>query len=169
MSVSPALWSKLNGETAATPISALLLPGQREPVSLRALLDRGVLTAPITPTPALLYGGSARTVAKRADDLRTDDASEFSRRDQVAWIYTLWRKKDKNGKGVVSAKVYDVRNRSVVDVAPKKISLPEGPPLRVAFEVPLANFSPRHFSGGCVMERPTGVADVLHRNRLRFS
>lgn len=145
MSLSPGLWSKLSGEAAATPISALPALGRLEPVSLQALLDRGVLTAPITPVPSFLYGGSARSIAKRAGDLSTTDASEFSHRDQVAWIYTLWKKKEKNGKGVVSAKVYDVRNHLLVDVTPKKVSLPEDPPLRVAFDVPLDKFSPGEF------------------------
>jgi hypothetical protein len=145
MSVSPGLWSKLNGETAATPITVLPPPNRLEPASFQSLLDRGVLTTPLTPTPSLLYGGSARSVAKRSNDLSTTDASEFSHRDQFAWIYTLWQKKDKNVKGLVSAKVYDSRNRLVVDVTPKRVSLPEAPPLRVAFDVPLDKFSPGVF------------------------
>jgi hypothetical protein len=145
MSVSPGLWSKLNGETAATPITVLPAPNRFQPASFQSLLDRGVLTTPLKPTSSLLYGGSARSVAKRSNDLSTTDASEFSHRDQFAWIYTLWQKKDKIGKGVVSAKVYDSRNRLLVDVTPKRVSLPEGPPLRVAFDVPLEKFSPGVF------------------------
>jgi hypothetical protein len=145
MSVSPGLWSKLNAETAATPINVLPPPNRFQPASFQSLLDRGVLTIPLTPTPSLLYGGSARSVGKRSNDLSTTDASEFSHRDQFAWIYTLWQKKDKNAKGVVSAKVYDSRNRLVVDVTPKRVSLPGGPPLRVAFDVPLDKFSPGVF------------------------
>jgi hypothetical protein len=135
----------LNGETAATPITVLPASNRLEPASFQALLNRGDLTAPLKPTPSLLYGGSARSVAKRPDDLSTADATEFSHRDQFAWIYTLWEKKDKNGKGAVSAKVYDSHNRVVVDVTPKRVSLPEGPPLRVAFDVPLDKFSPGVF------------------------
>jgi hypothetical protein len=98
------------------------------------------LTQPLTPTPSLLYGGSARNVPKFPNDT-TNDTSEFSRRDPVAWIYTMWQKKDKAGKGVASAKVYDYRNRLLVDVPPKKIQLPDGlPALRVAFKFGLESF-----------------------------
>lgn len=74
--------------------------------------------------------------------MSTSDTSEFSRKDKAAWIYTLWQKKEKNAKGLVSAKVYDFRNHLLVDVAPKKISAPDGPPARVAFDFALAGFTP---------------------------
>ena len=140
MAVSSGLWSRLSGEVAATPITALPATDQSTPVSLSDLLAHGVLTPPLTPSPSLEYGGSARSVSKTANDASTNDASDFSRRDRVAWIYTLWKKKDKNGKGVTSAKVYDSRNRLVVDVAPKKISLSEDIPLRVAFDLRIETF-----------------------------
>ena len=140
MSVSPALWSRLTADVAATPITALAVSNPSAPTTLGALLAQGVLTPPLTPTPSLVYGGSARNVSKSANDARTSDTSDFSHRDRVAWIYTLWQKKDKNGKGVTSAKVYDSRNRLVVDVAPKKISLPESAPLRVAFDFGIEMF-----------------------------
>jgi hypothetical protein len=73
--------------------------------------------------------------------MTTRDSSEFSHRDLVIWVYTLWQKKDKIGKGLVSGKVYDSQNRLLVDVAPKKISCDEKVPMRVAFDFPTANFA----------------------------
>jgi S1-C subfamily serine protease len=140
ISVSPSLWSRLNMDVAATPIAALPSPDQATAVTLGDLLAQGVLTPPLTPTPSVVYGGSARSVSKAANDTSTNDTSEFSRRDRVAWIYTLWQKKDKNGKGVTSAKVYDYRNRLLVEIAPKKISLPDGAPTRVAFDFSIETF-----------------------------
>jgi hypothetical protein len=94
------------------------------------------------PALSVVYGGTARSVSKTANDASTSDTSEFSRRDRVAWVYTLWQKKDKNGKGLTSAKVYDYRNRLIIDVAPKKISLSEESSLRVAFNLGIEGFPP---------------------------
>jgi S1-C subfamily serine protease len=140
MSVSPSLWSRLSGEVAATPITALPDAVPSAPRTLSDLLAEGALTQPLTPTPFLVYGGSARSVSKTPNDTSTNDASEFSRRDHLVWIYTLWRKKDKANKGITSARIYDYRNRLIVDVAPKRISIPDGPPLRVAFSFGIDSF-----------------------------
>jgi hypothetical protein len=67
----------------------------------------------------------------------TTDASELSHTDHVAWIYTLWQKKGNESKGIVAAKVYDYRNQLLVDVVPKKVSLVESTPVRIAFDFPL--------------------------------
>jgi hypothetical protein len=139
MSVSPSLWSRVV-DVAATPIGWLPDSDQAAAVTLGDLLAQGVLTPPLTPTPSIIYGGSARSVSKTPNDTSTNDTSEFSRRDRVAWIYTLWQKKDKIGKGVSSAKVYDYRNRLVVDIPPKKISLPDSPPTRIAFDFKIETF-----------------------------
>jgi hypothetical protein len=140
MSVSPALWSRLNADSAAVPIGAVPKLSGAEPTNFQALLDKGILTPPLTPTPSLVYGGSARAISKNANDMTTKDTSEFSHRDQIIWIYTLWQKKDKTGKGIVSGKVYDSRNRLLVDVANRKISLDDRVPMRVAFDFAPANF-----------------------------
>jgi len=141
MSVSPALWSRLNADSAATPISLVSVLNDGRSATLQSLLDSGVLTPPVTPNPSLIYGGSTRAVSKLANDLTTKDTSEFSHRDVVAWVYTLWQKKDKSGKGVVSAKVYDCRNKLLVDVIPKKVSLSSAVPTRVAFDFALQKFT----------------------------
>jgi hypothetical protein len=141
MSVSPALWSRLTADVSVTPIGALSSHGDLPAATLQSLLDQGILTPPLNPSASLAYGGSARALSKTPNDMTTQDASEFSHRDQVAWIYTLWRKKDKTSKGLVSAKVYDSRNHLAVNVVPKKISLAEKLPMRVAFDFPLAKFA----------------------------
>jgi S1-C subfamily serine protease len=141
MTVSRALWSRSDGDIAATPIAAVPNPSGAQYTTFRSLLDSGVLTPPLTPIPSLVFGGSAKSISKDPNDMSTSDTSEFSRKDKAAWIYTLWQKKEKNAKGLVSAKVYDYRNHLLVDVAPKKISAPDGPPARVAFDFALANFT----------------------------
>jgi hypothetical protein len=138
-SLSRALWTPAADDIAATPITSLPNTAT-EPATLQQLLERGVLTPPLTPSASLLYGGSAKSVPKTMDT--PADAGEFSHLDQVAWIYTLWQKKDKEGKGSVAAKVYDYRNQLLIDVVPRKVSLYERAPLRVAFDFPLKNFAP---------------------------
>jgi len=140
MSVSPSLWTRLSGDVSATPISALLASDAGSATALSALLSHGILTPPLRPVLSLVYGGSARTVSKTLNDTSTSDTGEFSRRDRVVWIYTLWQKKDKNGKGVMSAKVYDYRNGLIIDVPPKKISFSEEAPTRLAFDFGIERF-----------------------------
>jgi hypothetical protein len=140
MSVSPALWSRLNAEMSVVPIGSLSKPSGAESINFSTLLEKGVLTPPLSPIPSLVYGGSARSLSKNANDMTTKDASEFSHRDQIVWIYTLWQRKEKVGKGIVSGKVYDSGNRLLVDVAPKKVSLDERVPMRVAFDFASASF-----------------------------
>lgn len=150
MSISRALWSRTDGEIVAIPIGAVSNPSGSGSSTFRSLLDSGVLTPPLTPIPSLVFGGSAKTISKTPNDMSTSDTSEFSHKDKSAWIYTLWQKKEKTGKGMVSAKFYDYRNHLLVNVTPKKLSLPDGPPSRVAFDFALAGL-------------PAGVyrADVL--------
>ena len=140
MSVSPAIWSRMTAESAAVPITAVPKLSGGESKSFRELLDQGILTPGLTPSPSLVYGGSARLLSKNANDMSTKDTSEFSHRDKIIWIYTLWQKKEKVGKGIVSGKVYDSHNRLLVDAAPKKISMDERVPLRIAFDFSSANF-----------------------------
>jgi len=140
-SLSPALWSRLSGEMSVVPIGAVSKSAGPESTSLATLLEKGLLTPPLTPVASLVFGGTARSISKNANDMTTRDSSEFSHRDQVIWVYTLWQKKDKVGKGLVSGKVYDSENRLLVDVAPKKISFDEKAPMRVAFDFPPAKFA----------------------------
>src|SRR5260370_37852235 len=70
------------------------------------------------------------------------DASEFARTEAQVFVYSMWARKGKVGKGLLSAKVFDSGNRVVAEVAPKKVSLGEIP-VRTAF-----GFSPAGLRGG---------------------
>jgi len=140
LSVNPALWPRLNDEVAAIPIVLLPAADHATPATLPQLLSQGLLTPPLAPVASLVFGAATRNVPKGARDENIRDTAEFSHGDGIAWVYTLWQKKEKNGKGLVSAKVYDQRNRLLVNVAPKKIGLSDVP-LRVAFDFPLQSFA----------------------------
>ncbi|MDP8982368.1 MAG: serine protease, partial [Acidobacteriota bacterium] len=142
MGVSPALWNNLNANNAAVPITEVTVPASAEPATFKALLDAGTLTAPITAMPEFMYGGTTQSLPKSATGPTPRDASEFARTEPQVFVYSLWSRKGKIGKGMLSAKVYDSGNRLAVEVPPKKISLGEIP-IRSAF-----GFSPATLKGG---------------------
>jgi hypothetical protein len=71
------------------------------------------------------------------------DVSEFSRKDATVYVYTVWQKKEKVGKGVLSAQVFDAQNRVRVNIEPKKVPLLDNAPTRVSF-----SFSPEKLERG---------------------
>lgn len=145
MSLSPALWFRLKNEMAATPIAAVSVTEPASTVRLVDLLAIGILTPPLIPSPSIIYGSTARTAPKLTNDA-TGDTSEFSHHDGVVWVYTMWQRKEKNGKGFISAKVYNDRNRLLVNIMPKKASLPDSlPALRFTFNFAIENFQPGNY------------------------
>lgn len=58
-------------------------------------------------------------------------------------MYSVWQRKGKISRGVMSAEVYDPQNRIRVRVLPKKISIPAGMPARYGF-----SFSPKDLESG---------------------
>jgi len=120
-SISPALWRHQNSRVAVVPIEALSKGVSDNASRFQALIDKGIWTASLKPVPMLVYGGASRDMTIGQNGFGFTDASEFSHRDAVMWIYTVWQKKTDVGKGVVSAKLYDANNRVIVDVDEKKI------------------------------------------------
>jgi hypothetical protein len=143
MSVTPALWNSLDIRNGATPITAVPSQLSDEPSTLKKLLDTGVLTSAISAKPSFVYGGTTNALPKKMDGPGPTQTSEFSRKDAEIWGYTMWQRKEKIGKGSLSAKVYDARNRLRVEAAPRKVALLDSVPTRFAF-----NFSPRQFELG---------------------
>src|SRR4051794_5151555 len=106
--VSPGLWTRFDARNAATPIT--VLPSKAESaVTLATLIDRQLLTAPLQPVPQLAFLGTTRNMPKLMDG-SPQDVFEFSRNDSVMFVYTMWRKKDKTGRVVFSARIYGIRN-----------------------------------------------------------
>jgi hypothetical protein len=63
------------------------------------------------------------------------DVFEFSRKDPEMFVYTMWRKKDKTGRVVFSARIYGIRNQLRVNVEPKKVTLTEVIPAVLSFKL----------------------------------
>jgi hypothetical protein len=142
MGISPALWNNPNANNAAIPVTEVTVANGAEAFTFKTLLDSGALTAPVAAMPEFMYGGTTRNLPKSAMGPMPQDASEFARTEAQVYVYSMWSRKGKVGKGVLSAKVFDSGNRLVVEVAGKKISFGEIP-VRTAF-----GFSPGALKGG---------------------
>jgi len=105
------------------------------PVSLKTLTDSGALCAPITTFASFLYGGTTIKLPSDPSAPAPHDVSDFSRKDPAVMVYTFWQKKDKNAKGTIGAKVYDIQNHLLVTVPPKKATISEAFPSRSSFSV----------------------------------
>jgi hypothetical protein len=107
----------------ATPIAAVPTTTAGRPATLQTLLESGVLTPPVTSNPSLI-------------------SAELSKNsDKLAWVHTVWQKRSRAGNGEITVKVFDVRNRLVVDRTPQKISLSETTPQPVPFEFSVLKLS----------------------------
>lgn len=135
MSLSVSIWNALNSAGFATPLSTVSRTDPASPLTLNQLTENGTLTPPIQPSLNFTYGGTTREMPKDVNAPMPGDVSEFSRRDPMVWVYSYWRKKDKDNKGELAAKVYDSQNRVVVNLPPKKASLSETA-TRFAFSFP---------------------------------
>ena len=120
--LSAGLWNSFAAEDAATPISAVSQNLSADS-TLETLAASGILTAPLVPMPEFLYGSVTTDVPKHANNLILRELSEFSTHDSQISIYSMWVKRSKLSKGLLSGSVYDATNRLRVTVPPKKVSL----------------------------------------------
>jgi hypothetical protein len=115
-----------------------------KPMTFAELAASGALTSPISPTVNLVTGGTALTIPKSASALPAD-VSEFSRKESAAYVYTLWQKRDRHGKGVVSVHIVDFLNKVRVRSQEKKISLSSETPMRVATSFAPSGLEPGYY------------------------
>jgi len=126
-SISPGLWALLAIENGATSISELPVAIPSSGKTLSQLSSENALTAPLTPMPEFIYGGTTRNLPVRASAPMPPDASEFSKREQLISIYSMWAKKGKLSKGEITVNLYDSQNRIRMTIPGKKLSLSEIP------------------------------------------
>ena len=141
LSVSPTLYLMMVVNNAATPIDLVRVEGA-VPATLKTLRESGILSTALAPMPSFLYGATSLAFKGQRDSL-PQGVSEFSKKDTEIWVYSMWQRKDRVSKGMVSAEVYDAANRVRVRVTPKKISIPAEAPLRYGFA-----FSPQNLVSG---------------------
>jgi hypothetical protein len=139
LSVSPALFFSMGSNTAATPITSVR-PGAA-PLTLAHLHSNGSMSRAVRSAPSFQHGGTSLAVKSVPAHGLPPSVSEFSRRDGEVWVYSIWQRKDKVGKGVMAAEVFDPQNRLRVTITPKKITIPSDVPMRFGFSFPAQSLS----------------------------
>ncbi len=137
LSVNPSLFFSMSANSAATPIT--LVRAAAAPLTIQNLHSEGVMSRPVVSMPSFQLGGTSLALKNVPPLALPPSVSEFSRKDPEVWVYSLWQRKDKLSKGMVSAEVYDPQNRVRVRVAPKKINIPIDAPLQYGFTFPTAS------------------------------
>lgn len=125
-------WTSSN-RVSVTPLALVSETSTETPVSLQTMRDTGALCAPITTFASFLYGGTTIKLPADPSAPAPRDVTDFSQKDAAVTVYTFWQKKDKNAKGAIGAKVYNIQNRLLLTVPPKKTNIPQETPLRSAF------------------------------------
>ncbi|MEO5926706.1 MAG: S1C family serine protease [Bryobacteraceae bacterium] len=131
-------WPLTSLPVGAIPIRLVTV---NQPTSLAQLNAAHVLSEPIRPTSNFLDAVTAVTPKKGAA-LPDTHVAQFSRRDSIT-VLTTWRRKEKDGKGAIGAKVYDAQNSLVVDITPRKVNLDQGSQTRLQFDFTLGDGPPR--------------------------
>lgn len=153
LNLSPGLFRAISAVNSATPMSLVKEPPQPSAVTLDSMSQSGALTPEIWPMTAVSYGGTSATMPTSAAQAFPTDVTDFSRKDALVYVYTMWQRKDKVSKGLLAATVYDAMNRARVRMPERKFNLPELP-VRAAFSFPPAN-----------LEQGTYRVDVLFNGR----
>jgi len=143
VSMSSALFSGLGAVRAAVPVTVVQherLPANAD--TLSDLVAKKVFTRPLAPGPSFLWGGMSDKAPKNLNMPPPDFKSEFRRNENIN-VLMNWQKRDKVGKGVLGAEIYDAGNRLLGTVAGKKVSLAEMAPTQLMF-----GFSPAPLTPG---------------------
>ena len=141
MNVSAGLFNSFSAENAATPLMPVFDRLEGDGKTLDALAKDGTLTIPIVAQPEFMYGATTADLPRRASDPLPKEISDFSARDPQICVSTMWIRKGKRSKGMMSARVYDAMNRLRVNVEPKKVTMGEIP-MRVAFTFAPTSLAP---------------------------
>jgi hypothetical protein len=99
------LWNNLSSTAAAVPVSVISNPLPAQTETMAELLAKGILTRPLEPGPAFLWGGLSEKPPKNPNAPPGDFKTEF-RKNQEITVQMNWQKRDKNGKGFLSAEMF---------------------------------------------------------------
>lgn len=129
-----------NWAVTSLPGSAIPIRMVREsntPMTFAELRSTGTLTPPIHPHPN--FSGATLAAGRGKDGSGASyGQSQFSRRDPLT-VQMQWIKKGKEGKGTISASLYDAIGRVVAKIQPKKVSLNADLMTALDFSIPLTS------------------------------
>jgi hypothetical protein len=143
ISMSPALFSGLGATRSAVPVTVLQhQPLPATPDTSSDLVAKKTFTRPLGPGPSFLWGGMSDKAPKNLNMPPPEFKSEFRRNENIN-VLMNWQKRDKNGKGMLGAEIFDASNKLLGTVAAKKVSLAEREATQLMF-----GFSPAPLTPG---------------------
>lgn len=108
---------------SATAIAELPKQALSKIRTLAELAEKGFLTPVLSPMPELVYAGTTNELRKRVSAGLPPEVSEFSQKGSMAGLFTVWQKKGKLSKGVISIRGFDTSNKLRVEGSAKRVSL----------------------------------------------
>ncbi len=110
----------INSATAIAELPSTVPSNTR---TLDELAERGFLTPLLSPMPELVDAGTTNELRKRVSAGLPPEVSEFAQKGPEVGIFSVWQKKGKLSKGVVSIRAFDTSNKSRVEGSARKVSL----------------------------------------------
>jgi hypothetical protein len=129
-----------NYQVAATPVNENTLKESSASLTLRNLLDSGILTPPLSATPVLK---SATITSKVTDDFSYVSQTRFSRKDPEIIVCSFWESKENISEGILSENIFDAANQPYFKAQPHKLRLSPKEMLRNQYR-----FIPRNLEPG---------------------
>jgi len=108
-----------SGAVTVTPINEKMLQVDLPPMTIKSMLDSGILTPPLSETPVLVYAGSTNSIPT---SLYMPAKTQYSRKETV-YIYANWQQKEDIRKGFASLKVFDINNKVSWEEKPQSLKL----------------------------------------------
>lgn len=108
---------------SATPIGELPSEVPSNTRTLDELAETGLLTPLLSPMPELVYAGTTNEFRKRVSAGLPPEIFEFSQKGPEVRLFTIWQRKGKLSKGVISIRAFDTSNKPRVEGSARKVSL----------------------------------------------
>ncbi len=125
-------------QTEAVPITTLQNGKDgASPTTLKEMATAGSLTPAMTLVDELIYAGTTKSLPRNPNMPFGADVTEFSRKDAAVFVYSLWQRRGKPGKGVLTGTISDLMNRPIITIKPVKVDFLYDLPTRTS-----VSFSP---------------------------
>jgi hypothetical protein len=108
---------------SATPIGEVPSEVPSTTRTLGELAEKGFLTPLLSPMPELVYAGTTNELRKRVPAGLPPEIFEFSQKGPEVGLFTVWQRKGKVSKGVISIRGFDTSNKPRVEGSARKASL----------------------------------------------
>lgn len=108
-----------SGVVTVTPINENMLQINHPLMTMKSMLDSGILTPALSETPVLMSAATTSSIPKSG---YMAAKVQYSRNETV-FIYANWQRSENVRKGVVGLKVFDSNNKMCWEAKPKTLNL----------------------------------------------